>query len=136
MVGELNLSRLLSSMEPVLHPEEFVFCTIAQERRAGLNVRPIMEFREDEGLTLVLQRGEAEQNNLSFIYPCKRITLNIHSSLEAVGFLAVITTKLAAAHLSVNPVSAYLHDHLFVPSEKAELAIKLLHELIAEQEDR
>jgi len=133
MTGEMNLPRLLSSMEPMLHPEEFVFCTVSQEKRRTLDVDPIMEFREDEGLTLVLQRKQAEENGLSFIYPCKRITLSIHSSLEAVGFLAAITTKLAAAQLSVNPVSAYYHDHLFIPSDKADLVMELLYQLIAEQ---
>ena len=57
------------------------------------------------------------------------ITLNIHSSLEAVGFLAAITTRLAAAGMGVNPVSAFYHDHLFVPAERAEEAMELLRQL-------
>jgi uncharacterized protein len=57
------------------------------------------------------------------------ITLDIHSSLEAVGFLAAITTRLAAAGMGVNPVSAFYHDHLFVPAERAEEALGLLRDL-------
>jgi hypothetical protein len=57
------------------------------------------------------------------------VTLNIHSSLEAVGFLAAITTRLAAAGMGVNPVSAFYHDHLFVPADRAEEALDLLRQL-------
>ncbi|WP_292127622.1 ACT domain-containing protein, partial [Mesorhizobium sp.] len=58
--------------------------------------------------------------------------LDIHSSLDAVGFLAAITTRLAAAGMGVNPVSAFYHDHLFVPAERAEEALGLLRQLAAE----
>ncbi|RWD18536.1 ACT domain-containing protein, partial [Mesorhizobium sp.] len=51
---------------------------------------------------------------------------------EAVGFLAAITTRLAGAGMGVNPVSAFYHDHLFVPADRAEEAMAMLMEL-AEQ---
>jgi hypothetical protein len=54
------------------------------------------------------------------------ITLEIHSSLEAVGFLAAITARLAEAGMGVNPVSAFHHDHLFVPAERAAEALRIL----------
>jgi hypothetical protein len=58
-------------------------------------------------------------------------SLMVHSSLDAVGFLAAITAKLAAGGISVNPVSAFYHDHLFVPVDKAEMAMNLLSEFSA-----
>ena len=51
------------------------------------------------------------------------ITLTVHSSLEAIGFLAAITGRLAEAGISVNAVSAFYHDHLFVPEHRAEEAL-------------
>jgi hypothetical protein len=60
------------------------------------------------------------------------ITLTVHSSLEAVGFLAAVTVPLAEAGISVNAVSAFHHDHLFVPVERAEDAQLLLQRLAAE----
>jgi hypothetical protein len=46
-----------------------------------------------------------------------------------VGFLAAITASLAEAGISVNAVSAFYHDHLFVPVERAEDAKLLLQRL-------
>jgi hypothetical protein len=54
------------------------------------------------------------------------ITLEIHSSLDAVGFLAAITARLAEAGMGVNPVSAFYHDHLFVPADRAAEALRIL----------
>ena len=57
------------------------------------------------------------------------ITLTVHSSLEAVGFLAAITARLAAAGISVNAVSGFYHDHLFVPEHKADEALHHLQNM-------
>ena len=57
------------------------------------------------------------------------ITLSVHSSLEAVGFLAAITARLANAGISVNAVSAFHHDHLFVPEHRASEALRLLQDM-------
>ena len=59
------------------------------------------------------------------------ITLTVHSSLEAVGFLGAIATQLAAAGISVNPVSAFYHDHLFVPEGRTEEAMQVLGRISA-----
>jgi hypothetical protein len=56
------------------------------------------------------------------------VTLLIHSSLEEVGFLAAITSKLAEHDISINPISAYYHDHLFIPVARIKQAIMLLQE--------
>lgn len=68
---------------------------------------------------------------LNVSFRSRMITLEIHSSLEAVGFLAAITTRLAGAGMGVNPVSAFHHDHLFVPADRAEEALRLLEDLAA-----
>ena len=126
--GETNLDALLRTMEPVLHPEVYVFCTMPPGS-PPLALTPVATFREAEGLTLIVSAAEATQAGLAAVYPCRWITLNVHSSLEAVGFLARITGLLAAHGISVNPVSGYYHDHLFVPAERAEEVMQLLDEL-------
>ena len=60
------------------------------------------------------------------------ITLNVQSSLDAVGFMAVIATRLAKLGMGVNPVSGFLHDHLFVPGGRGEEAVEELERLAEE----
>ena len=129
MPGELNLSVLIASMEPVLDTEEYAFCSVQPSERSKIRSSCTMEFLENEGITLILKKQDAEKEKLDFSYPCRLITLSVHSSLEAVGFLAAITKQLAVAGISVNAVSAFYHDHIFVPTDKAEMALKLLKEM-------
>jgi hypothetical protein len=59
------------------------------------------------------------------------ITLDVHSSLEAVGLIATVSGALAAAGISVNVFAGFYHDHLFVPASKAAQAMSVLKELSA-----
>ena len=127
MTGETNLSVLLKSMQPMLHEGEYVFCSISQQDRF-LDLDFICSFREQEGLALILRRERADMAGLGYSSTFRMVTLSVHSSLEAVGFLAAIATKLAQHGISVNPVSAYYHDHLFVPASRAEEVMALLQE--------
>lgn len=60
MPGETNLI-LLNSMQPILSDREFVFCTILRQRLSELDLTPIGQFQEDEGMTVILQREQAEK---------------------------------------------------------------------------
>lgn len=80
----------------------------------------------------MLDRSQADAAGLSYDAVFAMITLTVHSSLEAVGFLAAIAARLASHGISVNPVSAFYHDHLFVPIAQAERAMALLQSLIDE----
>jgi uncharacterized protein len=128
MVGETNLDKLLSSMAAELVDGLYVFATVSNGVMP-VGVRPRMLFQEAEGMTLILLKEEAEANDLAYEFPCRMITLNIHSSLDAVGFLARITTALAKHDMGVNPVSGFFHDHLFVPDGREMDAIRVLKEL-------
>jgi hypothetical protein len=132
MTGETNLTVLLASMTPCLLPGVFVFSTIPVGTALPAWLQPVMIFREAEGVTLIIERSEAIAANFPHVFPSRMITSQIQSSLEAVGFLAAITPRLAAAGMGVNPVSAYFHDHLFVPENRAVDAIKILEEIAVE----
>lgn len=134
MPGETNLQKLLGSMSPELLPDGFVFVTLPPEAITPDGVNPVMTFREREGVTLIVPESEARAVGLPFAFLSRMITLNVHSSLEAVGFLAAITTRLATAGMGVNPVSAYFHDHLFVPAERADEAMRLLMQLVKDNQ--
>lgn len=128
MSGQTDLDSLIAGMEPALLPGTYVFATLSGGRLPD-RVSPRMTFREAEGKTAILLRQDAEAAGIEYGFPCRMITLTIHSALEAVGFLARITTALAEAGIGVNPVSAFFHDHLFVPEERAEEALDILRRL-------
>jgi hypothetical protein len=129
MAGERDLTALLQNMKPELRPGIFVFCTLAPGAPVPATVDPLLTFREREGTTLVVSREEAEAAGLACVFPSRLITLTVHSALDAVGFLAAITARLAAAGISVNAVSAFHHDHLFVPADRADEAMALLQDM-------
>ena len=128
MSGESNLNSLLRDMQPKVVSGEYVFCSI-QESQLGEIENPLMVFRENEGPTVIVTKAVAEKNELEFSSSWGLVSLSIHSNLEAVGFLAAITSHLAKAGISVNAVSAFYHDHLFVPYERIEEAISELVDL-------
>lgn len=123
MAGEQDLDKLLKTLSTKLVEGVFVFATV-ETIPAGIS--PRMVFQETEGTTLVLLREEAEATGLSFEFPCRMITLDVHSSLEAVGFIARISTELAKEGMGVNPVAGFYHDHLFVPEDRVEDAMRVL----------
>jgi uncharacterized protein len=135
MAGETDLAVLLKAMHPVLQLGEYVFCSVEVELGQGMtryiDLQPVGLFYEQEGLTLILHRQRAEAADLPYKVVFGLITLSIHSSLEAVGFLAAITAKLANHGISVNPVSAFYHDHLFIPAPQIEQAMQLLQSFAA-----
>ena len=131
MSGMTGLDQLLQSMSPKLLESEFVFCTVSGALNDYVALNPVATFIEPEGLTLVLEKSVATNENLSFDGAFKQITLTVHSSLEAVGLTAAVTTKLASKGISANVIAAYYHDHIFVQSAKAELALTALLEFSA-----
>ncbi|MDA9435295.1 ACT domain-containing protein [Bradyrhizobium sp. CCBAU 51627] len=129
MPGERDLNALLKHMKPELRPGIFVFCAIPTDKPVTTALNPLLTFREQEGTTLVILREEAEAAGLPYAFPSRLITLTVHSALDAVGFLAAITARLAEAGISVNAVSAFHHDHLFVPAERADEAMVVLRKM-------
>ncbi|MEU1949038.1 ACT domain-containing protein [Streptomyces sp. NPDC059474] len=127
MTGESDLRKLLSGMRPELNPGRFVFTTVEGDIPSG--VTPVVTVAEDEGLTLVVPRDEADAAGLAYGYVAGWITLRVHSALEAVGLTAAVSRELADAGLSCNVVAGFHHDHLFVPYEDADRAVAVLESL-------
>lgn len=121
--GVTDLAELLATMRPELDPDEWVFAAAA-EPLAGAEVTVV----EAEGVTSVLRArelpaaGEAPAD-LLVSSPFARITLRVHSDLEAVGLTAAVATALAAEGISANVVAGFFHDHVFVPWPRASDAL-------------
>ncbi len=125
---EKNLQVLLASITPRLHNETFVFCTLSEREFKTLKVDPICVFRETEGVSITIEKSDADAASLKYEGTWSLITCEVNSALNAVGFIAAMSKLAAEAGIPVNAVSAYHHDHLFVPTDRAEDAIQLLQE--------
>ena len=130
MGGEEDLGILLRSMDPELRDADYVFCTMARGAQGLIDLDPWAMIQEKEGTTMILEKVVAERSGIPFqsVYRC--ITLNIHSSLDAVGLTAAVSSKLAKAGISANVVAAFYHDHVFVQKDRADEAVLLLRELM------
>lgn len=126
--GETNLDTLLRAMAPALGPGRYVYCTFADgDLPAGL--KPLCIYREAEGYSAILEVDEALRHGVAHQFQCAMITLNVHSDLAAVGFMSVVLGTLAEFEIPCNVVSAYYHDHLFVPAERAGEAMFALQQM-------
>lgn len=126
MTGETDLGRLLGALEPHLHPEPFIFCSVDEAAYARLGAAPLGMFREAEGITAILSQTAADAAGIAYTERWACITLSVHSALAAVGLIAAVSTALAAAGISTNPVAGFYHDHLFVPWDARERAVAVL----------
>lgn len=130
MTGETDLKTLIAQMRPMLDPEPYVFCTFANRTFQDLvEYDAIGLFAETEGTTAILPVERARELGLADAEWFRRITLTVHSSLEAVGLTAAIAEALTKEGISANVVAAYFHDHVFVPAERAEEALEALRTL-------
>jgi hypothetical protein len=131
MVGETDLARMLAGMNPTMDDAVYVFATVT-EPIDETALQPRMQFHEAEGTTLIVTQAAAMTHELPCEFPSRMITLNVHSSLAGVGFLSLVTTRLAALGMGVNPVAGFYHDHLFIPQDRADEALAALHALSSE----
>lgn len=129
--GETSLSNLLSSLRLTLDPNVYVFMTFPPSTDLPATLFQKMSFRESEGLTVIATIDAARLHQLNYTFPSCMITCEIHSSLEAVGFIPQLTGVLATRGIGCNPISGFYHDHLFVPEGRAIEAIEALTELSA-----
>lgn len=135
-VGETDLQRLLAGLAPALAARPRAIRT--QAHGTAIPAEALLLFREDEGTTVIVE-ADAPDPVHDDAAPATspdtdeplwaQITLRIHSSLAAVGMMAAISTALAAHDIPCNVVSAYFHDHIFVPWPQRDAAMTALRDL-------
>lgn len=128
MTGETNLSRLIKEMTPKLNEGEYVFLRMAEIDNIDRS-DTICEFKEEEGTTVVIEKNKADELDLPYEFVASWITLEVHSSLDAVGFTAVFSTELAKNNIGCNVIAGYFHDHIFVNKKDSGKAMKVLIDL-------
>lgn len=130
--GEVDLHILLRSLQPVIVPGEYVFVTVdATDTRVDCT-RALAMVRESlETLSLVLPRALADELKLNYSFVACWITLQVHSSLEAIGLTAAVAAALTHEGISCNVIAGHLHDHLLVPTDRISDAERALQRLSA-----
>ena len=122
--------KMIANMTPVLQPGLFVFCAMLNndETTEAINKAKCV-FVEDEGLSLILSKSDADALGLSYDTSMRQITLMVFSSITGVGLTAAVSKALTKERIPANVVAAAHHDHIFVPSKHADKAIETLRAL-------
>ena len=131
--GESDLLTLIAQMSPSLDDQVWAFVSVGEVSSEYVAEHALATFRETEGTTLIVPWERAEEFDVCS-EPMARITLNIHSSLEAVGLTAAVSQALASEAISANVVAGFYHDHIFVPLTTGERAVACLTLLSAAAE--
>lgn len=131
-----ELSQLLAQMAPVADPLDYIFATVDDDS-GPLFTSALMVFREAEATTLILPVDAVAGETAFFQLPrYRRITLSVHSSLDAVGLTSAVSQALTSAGIPANIVAAFYHDHVFVPARLAADAQDVLQALSRAARDR
>jgi hypothetical protein len=129
------LQDLIAQLSPRLDSKTYVYCTVPNAKYGELDkLKPIVSIAELEGLTLVVPLEQAKSEGLDYYRIFRRITLEGHSSLEALGLTSVVTSLLAEQGITTNVIAGFYHDHIFVPSDRSDEAMKALSDLANEPE--
>ncbi|MEL6869759.1 MAG: ACT domain-containing protein [Pseudomonadota bacterium] len=121
MAGEMDLQVMLATLSPHRDAREYVFVTGPEH---DMRSDAIMSFTEREGVTRIVPATD-ETADLRYV----RIELQVHSSLTAVGLTAAVSDALTRVNISANIVAAFYHDHVFVPTARADDALQALLDL-------
>ncbi|ATC97541.1 MULTISPECIES: ACT domain-containing protein [Pseudoalteromonas] len=131
MFGETNLQLLIKNMRPLLQPQSYVFVSVSNVEAFDMD-KVFARINEPEGVTLVLTKQQAVEWQLEYASEFSLITLQIHSSLDAVGLTAAFSSALAKHGISANVIAGFYHDHILVAKQDANKAIDVL-ETLAQQ---
>jgi len=131
MYGIIDIITLLKEMKPVLDDTKYVFTTkeCFELTEEIVKLKPIATFLEKEGMTLVISQEQADLHNFTYGVVLQKITLEVHSSLEAVGLTAAISAALTKQNISANIIAGHYHDHVFVPCHQAQHALQTLEDI-------
>ncbi len=130
MPGETDLEMMLAGLTVTRRPSTYAIVsigTVAEPPTIGRGIEAILA--EAEGTTVVCTLDATRRNRWPIDFEAVWLTLDVHSSLEAVGLTAAVSTALGAASIPCNVLAGFFHDHLLVPAARAEEALRCLDAL-------
>lgn len=101
--------------------------------RKALHYDPTIILREEEAITMICTKEMADFTNIDRTFPCRKISLKVHSSLDAVGLTAAIAQRLTNINIGCNVVAGFYHDHIFVPVGREDEVMAELMKMSEEQ---
>ena len=126
--GETDLDKILKTLSPELNPGEYIFHSTSDPSQ--FDAKDIVGlFKEKEGVTVIISRELADRKKIPYKFIASWITLDVHSSLDAVGLTAAFSKALTKESISANVIAGYYHDHIFVANEDADKAMMALRQL-------
>ena len=129
MSGETDLAILLRSMKPILHDEPYGIVASTSDVKPEYATEMFAVIREQEAMTLVATQSQLQHAGYDARDQWARISLEIHSSLSAVGLTAAFAAKLGSKNISANVIAGFYHDHIFVQWSERHNAVQALQEL-------
>lgn len=143
MTLEAKIRRLLSEMEITLHPDSFTIVSInrsEEDKAKGIiaDLGPFSSLTFDLAeVSLVVkteQWGVLREKFEEYQEegPYRLITFDIVLDPSIVGFMAVVSRRLADEGVSIYALSTYLRDHILVKEGDCEKAVEALRSLMAE----
>lgn len=126
MPGEEDLARMLASLDVEQRPGTFTF---VHGDWPGLRAVAHAIVEEAEGPTLVVEVDEAVAVGAPVGFTASWLTLQVWSSLASTGLTAAVSAALAAEGIACNTIAGYYHDHLLVPADRTDDAVRVLREL-------
>lgn len=123
-----DLDEILANLSPQLHEGSYAIVLVD---RPPAGVTAYMTLSEQEGVTMLLAREDADRLGLTYEAPVAWITLGVYRSIVALGFVPTLTTALYQKRIPAVATVGRFHTHLFVPEIEAEAAMKVLTRLSA-----
>jgi hypothetical protein len=126
--GERDLASMLRSLTVERRPGVFAYVSVERPSAELVSLAAAV-VEESEGVTLVLPVDTARDAGLTPVFEATWLTLEVHSSLDAIGLTAAVSNALAAAGIPCNVIAGAYHDHLLVPVARATEATNCLRQM-------
>ena len=125
-----DLATLLATLTVSQRPGEFCVATVPLDTTLGDGVESLII--EDEAITAICTTDRAAAEGWDYDFPCAWLTLDVYSALEAIGLTAAVAKVLTDADVPCNVIAARHHDHILVPTERADDATEHIQSLAEE----
>lgn len=127
MAGMTDLEEMLRTLTVSVRPDRYTFLSVEEIPALGDGIAAVLT--EAEGTTVVATVERAEAEGWPVDFQAAWLTLDVHSSLEAIGLTAAFSAALGEVGIACNVLAGFHHDHLLVPADRADEAVAVLEAL-------